>query len=211
MGVLSLLTNSNKKYMKDFRRQNGNGAGRNEGFERREPSNDFRAPRRDFDNRGGFNKYQGDRGSSTRNETMHKAVCSDCNKSCEVPFAPNGNKPVYCNDCFGKKKGGSFEKRDFAPRGPIAHESKLQSQPRDTRIDEIKSQIDSMSTKLDRMMKVLLENISTAEKSIEKKVEEVDSKKVIKAPAAVKKVASVAKKTVAKVVAKAKPVTKKKK
>jgi len=41
---------------------------------------------------------------------MHKAKCSDCGKDCEVPFVPGkdaqGNlRPVYCLDCFKKRKG----------------------------------------------------------------------------------------------------------
>jgi len=36
---------------------------------------------------------------------MHKAVCSDCGKECEVPFKPSGDRPVYCRDCFRKRKG----------------------------------------------------------------------------------------------------------
>ncbi|MAG48086.1 hypothetical protein CL617_05770 [archaeon] len=35
---------------------------------------------------------------------MHKAVCSDCNQECEVPFKPNKDKPVYCRDCYQKHK-----------------------------------------------------------------------------------------------------------
>ena len=35
---------------------------------------------------------------------MHKAVCSDCGKECEVPFKPTEGKPVYCRDCFQKHK-----------------------------------------------------------------------------------------------------------
>jgi len=35
---------------------------------------------------------------------MHKAVCSECKKECEVPFKPTEGKPVYCRDCFAKKK-----------------------------------------------------------------------------------------------------------
>ncbi len=188
--------------MKDFRRQDGQGAQREGGFERREQSSDFRAPRRDFDNRGGFNKFKGNRdGSSSRGEVMHKATCSDCNKSCEVPFMPNGNKPVYCNDCFGKKKDSQsrgFEKREFSPRAPVAHESRLQAQPRDTRIDELKTQVDAINIKLDRMMKVLVE--MNLEPKIVPAVKKIESKPVVK-KAAVK---AVVKSTV-------KPVVKKKK
>lgn len=37
---------------------------------------------------------------------MHKAVCSECKKECEVPFKPSGDRPVFCKDCYSKKKGG---------------------------------------------------------------------------------------------------------
>jgi len=36
---------------------------------------------------------------------MHKAVCSDCKKECEVPFKPSGDRPIYCKDCYTKRKG----------------------------------------------------------------------------------------------------------
>jgi len=35
---------------------------------------------------------------------MHKAVCSECKKECEVPFKPTEGKPVYCKECFAKRK-----------------------------------------------------------------------------------------------------------
>lgn len=60
--------------------------------------------RRDSGNRrfgggrpGGFrNNNNFDRGP----REMHKAVCADCKKECEVPFKPTEGKPVYCRDCF---------------------------------------------------------------------------------------------------------------
>jgi CxxC-x17-CxxC domain-containing protein len=33
---------------------------------------------------------------------MHKAVCADCKKECEVPFKPTEGRPVYCRDCYRK-------------------------------------------------------------------------------------------------------------
>jgi len=36
--------------------------------------------------------------------TMHKAVCSDCGKECEVPFKPTEGKPVYCRECYQKHR-----------------------------------------------------------------------------------------------------------
>lgn len=46
---------------------------------------------------GGFRSNFGPR-------EMHKAVCSDCKKECEVPFKPTEGKPVYCRDCFQNHK-----------------------------------------------------------------------------------------------------------
>ena len=35
---------------------------------------------------------------------MHKTVCSECKKECEVPFKPREDRPVYCKECFAKHK-----------------------------------------------------------------------------------------------------------
>jgi len=47
---------------------------------------------------------------------MHRAVCDNCGKECEVPFRPTQGKPVYCSNCFENQRGGSdsarFERRD---------------------------------------------------------------------------------------------------
>ncbi len=47
---------------------------------------------------GGFRRSFGPR-------EMHKAVCSECGAECEVPFKPAEGKPVYCKECYAKKKG----------------------------------------------------------------------------------------------------------
>ena len=31
---------------------------------------------------------------------MYDAVCSACGVNTQVPFQPNGSKPVYCRECF---------------------------------------------------------------------------------------------------------------
>ena len=53
-----------------------------------------------------------------RERILHKAICADCKKECEVPFKPSQDRPVYCRDCFSKRKGGgSFKGRtDNGPR-----------------------------------------------------------------------------------------------
>lgn len=35
---------------------------------------------------------------------MHKAVCAACGAECEVPFAPRGDRPVYCDQCFANTR-----------------------------------------------------------------------------------------------------------
>ena len=39
---------------------------------------------------------------------MHKATCSECGKECEVPFKPTEGKPVYCKECYAKKRPRRF-------------------------------------------------------------------------------------------------------
>ena len=34
----------------------------------------------------------------------HKAVCADCGNECEVPFKPDPNRPVYCRECWAKRR-----------------------------------------------------------------------------------------------------------
>jgi len=38
------------------------------------------------------------------NREMHKAVCADCGQECEVPFKPDPSRPVYCRDCWSKRR-----------------------------------------------------------------------------------------------------------
>ena len=42
-----------------------------------------------------------------RERVLHKAVCADCHKDCEVPFKPTGERPVYCKECFSKRKASN--------------------------------------------------------------------------------------------------------
>ncbi len=99
-------------------------------------------------NKGGFG---GNRRDGGRLE-MFRATCAECGNSCEVPFRPTGERPVYCSDCFGKNRGGSerggHERRDFAPRAP-------QAPAQDSRIDDLKRQMESIQSKLDKVIGML--------------------------------------------------------
>ena len=62
-------------------------------------------PQRSFGGgRGGFGGGGGRGGFDRRPREMHKATCAECKQECEVPFKPSGDKPVYCKECFMKKK-----------------------------------------------------------------------------------------------------------
>ena len=68
------------------------------GYRGRRSSDHARSPR----DKKGF-----DRGS----REMHKSVCADCGKECEVPFQPTGDRPVYCSECWAKNRPPRTEER----------------------------------------------------------------------------------------------------
>ena len=39
---------------------------------------------------------------------MHDITCADCGKESQVPFKPDGDRPVYCQECFQKHKPSRF-------------------------------------------------------------------------------------------------------
>jgi CxxC-x17-CxxC domain-containing protein len=80
---------------------------------------------------------------------MFEAVCADCGKVCKVPFRPNGEKPVFCRDCFGMKKEGGFGAGKPAP----FMGNKGSSGPRTP--DRTSEQLEKMNAKLERMLKLL--------------------------------------------------------
>ena len=36
------------------------------------------------------------------------AVCGECGKEAQLPFKPRGDRPVYCSDCFSKRRATSM-------------------------------------------------------------------------------------------------------
>ncbi|MFQ5887556.1 MAG: zinc-ribbon domain containing protein [Candidatus Hydrothermarchaeales archaeon] len=47
---------------------------------------------------------RGGRGGFGRQREMHTATCADCGGVAEVPFKPRDDRPVYCRECFQKRK-----------------------------------------------------------------------------------------------------------
>ena len=43
------------------------------------------------------------------NREWHDVTCSECGKECKVPFLPDGNRPVYCRECYRNHKKKRYE------------------------------------------------------------------------------------------------------
>lgn len=119
---------------------------------------------------GGFSRG-GDRGgkpgfakkewSNDRPAQMHKAVCAECGRMCEVPFRPTGDKPVYCADCFNKKRDSSDSrvsrdygapKRDFGDRFAPRADARSERPAFKPSGDNSGKQLAEISQKLDRLI-----------------------------------------------------------
>ena len=50
-----------------------------------------------------------------RDRQLYEAICADCHKVCEVPFRPTETRPVYCKECFAKRKRGGNSHRPGMP------------------------------------------------------------------------------------------------
>lgn len=144
---------------------------------------------------GGFKKpwekdggRGGDRGDR-REVTMHKTVCSECGNSCEVPFKPSSDKPVYCDNCFSNKRDNRND--DRGDRGNFKNQTRAEgrlrkpdyvSTPRHENNDnsDIKKQLSDISNKLDNLVKVLemsfTEKVSTKETKTTSPKKEVTKK-----------------------------------
>jgi CxxC-x17-CxxC domain-containing protein len=54
--------------------------------------------------------YRDDRGGRFNRppREMHKVTCADCGKETEVPFKPDGTRPVYCRECYQSHRPKRF-------------------------------------------------------------------------------------------------------
>lgn len=174
-----------------------------------------------------FGKSRGGDRSTDREQRMFKAICSDCKKSCEVPFKPSSDKPVFCRDCFSAKRDretreykaglANGEPKKFGQDKPATHSGSIHSafvpteagESTKKQLAEMNARIDKLTLMLEKMMDEKKEVSVKQESSV--KVSAVSVKKVaakvIPSPKVAKKVATVkpviaAKKTVTKVVAK---------
>ncbi len=67
---------------------------------------------------GGFRPQSfGTRNSFPKKE-LFDAECEGCHTRCQVPFRPNGKKPVYCSNCFKKEEGKSTHASSYRSDPP---------------------------------------------------------------------------------------------
>ena len=122
-------------------------------------------------------KFGGDRGGrSDRPMELFSTTCSACKKSCEVPFRPNSDKPVYCSACFGKKNSDDARdergdsRSEFRPRNDSRSERSEYAKPQreyqaprsesprkfeDNGLGEIKKQLATIESRLNRILDLI--------------------------------------------------------
>ncbi len=54
--------------------------------------------------RKGQRSGSGGYGSYRPMREMFPAVCAECGKDTQVPFEPREGRPVYCSDCYSKRR-----------------------------------------------------------------------------------------------------------
>jgi CxxC-x17-CxxC domain-containing protein len=155
--------------MKDFKRGGGFGNKKSGGFRDRQSGN-FGG--RDSGSRG-FNRGA----SASARPAMYEAVCAECGKSCEVPFRPSGNRPVYCSNCFKGKEGARPGQSD-------RNNDRSFSKPSFGGTSE---QFDKLNAKLDKILNILNSIAAEVEEGMDEQEEFDEEKNSV--PAAPKKAA----------------------
>lgn len=158
-------------------------------------------------NRGGRDRgFGGDRNrgrgfGNDREREMFQTTCSNCGRTCEVPFRPTGEKPVYCNDCFSEIKdsdGGRSKRSEFGggrDGGFRERNNRRQENKPSGGNNEVQKQLAEVSSKLDKLIAAVerLSSVSapkpTTSKTVvarEEVIEEKPAKKVVKKKTATK-------------------------
>ncbi len=133
------------KFRKPYSSNNNGNRGRGEG----RPSFGTSSSRPRFGGAGG--------GDFRREAPQQKydAICSTCGKRCQVPFRPDGSRPVYFNECFGAPHDVSESKGKFAGRKDFAQRPFEAPRAGGKSIADLERQIGAMNTKIDTMLRIL--------------------------------------------------------
>ncbi|MBI3954977.1 hypothetical protein HY338_00910 [Candidatus Gottesmanbacteria bacterium] len=100
---------------------------------------------------------------------MHHATCAECGNDCEVPFRPSEDRPVYCSNCFEKRRneeGGSsdsgrrnFSRPNFDNRRSFSGGgNRDNTRPNPSGNGQVADQLKSINFKLDKILGVLEPN-----------------------------------------------------
>ncbi len=129
--------------MNKFRKPHG-GGGRNKGSFRSGGSGrpDFRGPARP--------QFGGRRPEGPE---QFDAICSKCGKACQVPFRPNGQKPVYCRECFGQPSSDrdNFVRRD----SPVGFVEPREPRAENREVADLKQQVIAINSKIDSILRIV--------------------------------------------------------
>jgi len=60
---------------------------------------------------GSSGDRSGGRNFNSGPREMTDVTCSECGKPTQVPFKPDGTRPVYCSDCYQKHKPARAPRR----------------------------------------------------------------------------------------------------
>ncbi len=128
-------------------------------------------PKKRFDDKPGF-RGANDRTKNNRSSDreLFATTCTSCGRSCEVPFRPDGSKPVLCRDCFAKNhpaERSEFKTRNDFSRGndrgfkkPERRDQTPASVPYDTApVIELTKHVALLDSKLNEIL-TLLQDIS---------------------------------------------------
>ncbi len=114
---------------------------------------------------------------------MYSVTCADCGKATEVPFKPSPDRPVYCQDCFAKRRAAQNppKKPQKDQKNPLQQKGGQNGQA--IGLGEIKRSLDQLNGKLDR----LIQSLDKSKAPVVAATEEPKAEKAEKKPAAKKK------------------------
>lgn len=124
---------------------------------------------------GNFNRDR----RSGKPQIMHKTICSNCGKECEVPFKPSGSKPVFCRECFQKNRSSdSGRSENFPRRSNFENRGDNRTNNRQVVQPQYKEQFEALNTKLDKILNLL----NTKEKVKEVEINEPNQMPEVEVP-----------------------------
>jgi CxxC-x17-CxxC domain-containing protein len=104
----------------------------------------FKSERRPFTKGGGRDFPQ---------KEMYDAECNSCHQRCQVPFRPNGKKPVYCKDCYVQDTQNTRTRFDSRSDRPTT----VPSAQSDSRFDDLKRELATVNKNLERLIGIIEE------------------------------------------------------